>query len=444
MELQQFLNDHDVSSVDVAKENDTLQCCGCMDIIHGPAYIYQAMGIEIALHKSCGELPHKIQKDIFHPHPLRFNMLDLFVCDACTRFNMAFFSYRCTYCEFKLDFKCAMAIFNDENEIAKRDEVTHQGSTIHHFCHPHQLTRCMSSSPTTLIGIASLKFLWGSRKLKCVACKQEIQGTSYICIPCKFVIHDSCMNEMPRQVQRSPFHPHLALLPRPFHPDRDASIQVRCYGCSKKIKGFGFYCNKCDVNLHVSCAKYRTRVVKHSRHRHDLLQLGKSIIHNISCDACGEDCIDSCFSCKICDFNIHLQCIPLPSSFVHKHYLHPLVLVNPLVEDDSGDYYCDICEMERNPDLQVYFCEECNFIAHVDCVLSEVLEPTIETLLDPERMEETPKDENGELEQRGHNKMIKSDWMKRDGRTLTEIGMVNGYSLVDSVPHPPQLEWGWV
>ncbi|KAK9042064.1 hypothetical protein V6N11_017145 [Hibiscus sabdariffa] len=210
-----------------------------------------------------------------------------------------------------------MAIFSDQNEIDKRDR---QGSKIPHFSHQHQLTRCIVS-------------LEESIKVKCVACKQAIQGTLYICLPFSFYIHESCMNEMSRQVQRSSFHPHHALLPRPFFPDRER--QVRCYVCIEEVEGFSFYCNEWDVNLHVSCANYPTRAIKYTRHPHNLLQLGKNIIHNISCNACGQDCNDSYFSCKECDFNIHPQCIPLPSSFTHRRHMHPLVLVRAVVEDDT-------------------------------------------------------------------------------------------------------------
>ncbi|KAK8689669.1 hypothetical protein V6N13_088382 [Hibiscus sabdariffa] len=320
MKLQHFYHHHELCFKEVGKDDDTRWCYGCWDIIHGPAYIC-SICCKVAMHKSCAELPPQIQKHTFHPHPLKFDIMNGLVCDACRRLTFSIISYRCMSCELKLDFKCAMAIFNDENVIAKRDEEDSQGTTIPHFSHQHQLTRCILS-------------LVESLKVKCVACKQAIQGTFsyiYVCIPCLFVIHESCMNEMPRQVQRSPFHPHHALLPRPFFPDRER--QVRCYVCSKKVQGFSFYCNECDVNLHVSCANYPTRAIKHTRHPHNLLQLGKNVIHKISCNACGKGCDDSCFSCKECDFNIHPQCIPLPSSFTHKRHMHPLVLVlEPTIE----------------------------------------------------------------------------------------------------------------
>ncbi|MBA0654196.1 hypothetical protein Goklo_021257 [Gossypium klotzschianum] len=49
---------------------------------------------------------------------------------------------------------------------------------------------------------------------------------------------------------------------------------------------------------------------KHSCHPHNLLQLGKSIIKGLSCDAYGrENCNDSLFSCRKCGFGV------LPKSF---------------------------------------------------------------------------------------------------------------------------------
>ncbi|KAA3472932.1 Cysteine/Histidine-rich C1 domain family protein [Gossypium australe] len=381
MEFQHFSHHHKLSFRE-AYEGD--ECAGCLDVINSPAYICEVD--EFVMHKVCAEMPPQIQKVAFHPHPLNFNLLDIIVCDACRRFSANYIIYKCTYCEFNLDFKCAMAIINDENEIAKRDDEDLQRTTTTHFSHPHQLTRC-KVSPTSELGERVFETFWQSSKLKCVACKQELQGTlSFICLPCQFLIHESCMNDMPVQVLSSPFHPHHILHPRPFF---NAQKQVRCYACTKKVNGFSFYCNTCDVDFHVSCAKYRTRATKHSCHPHNLLQLGKSIIKGISCHACGrKNCNDSLFSCRKCAFNVHPKCIPLPSRFEHKRHLHPLTLVSPFAEDDSEDYYCDMCEIERNPEIHVYHCAECNYIAHIDCVLSEVLEPLEEMPLDPQRMEE--------------------------------------------------------
>ncbi|KAK8271842.1 hypothetical protein V6Z12_D11G290400 [Gossypium hirsutum] len=313
MEFHHFACPHKLSFREADRES---RCLGCLDVINGPAYISEA-----------GFGMHKVYA---------------IVCDACSRLSVSYICYRCMYCDFNIDFRCAKAIINDENEIEKRDDEDLQRTRTLHFSHPHQLTRCKLN------------------KLKCVACKWELQDTqAFMCLPCRFIIHESCMNDMPMQVQSSLFHPHHILHPRPFFN----AGEVRCYACRSKVNGFSFYCNKCDVDLHVSCAKYRTRATKHSCHPHNLLQLGKSIIKRISCRACGrKNCNDSFFSCRKCDFNVHPKCIPLLSSFEHKRHLHPLMLVSPFAEDDSGDYYYDMCETERNPEIHVYYCAECNYI----------------------------------------------------------------------------------
>ncbi|KAG8479044.1 hypothetical protein CXB51_028917 [Gossypium anomalum] len=515
--FQHFAHPHKLSFREAYLYGD---CARCLDVINGPAYICEVD--KFVIHKVCAEMPPQIQKDVFHPYPLKFKLLDIIVCDACRRFSACYIIYKCIYCELNLDFKCTMAIINDENEIAKRDDEDLQRITTPHFSHPHQLTHC-KVSPIKSLEKRCLKSFGN----QCVACKQELQGTlSFICLLCKFFIHESCMNDMPMQVLSSLFHPHHSLYRRPFF---NAQEQVWRYACRKKVNGFSFYCNKCDVDFQVSCAKYQTRATKHSCHPHNLLQLGKSIIKGISCHVCGrKNCNDSIFSCRKCDFNvleppkemlldpqrkenfdvgslglemnyvlvhvkainfvysilttnvllqkmkpknsfhprhplpiflgpsesgprckacneyiqgllfgcltcnfpmhysyakyqfreikhnchadhhilylgkhffgdksplcnacgqackdtlfsclkcmfyIHLECISLPSVVKHKCHLHPLELTTLMFEDDYEEYYCDTCETQRNPEHDIYYCKECNYVSHIDCVLPEV------------------------------------------------------------------------
>ncbi|XP_022743784.1 uncharacterized protein LOC111294628 [Durio zibethinus] len=355
-----------------------MTCFVCLDIISGPAYICETC-LDFVLHKSCAELPPEIRRDAFHPHPLRFTVGNLIVCDQCAILQACLISYSCMYCMFNLDFKCAMAISNyyklpTHEALQKRRQIK---TTIHHFSHNHQLTRskfsCLTKEEKN-----GFQRLWGQEKFKCKACKQKLHDTQiYTCIPCRFVIHESCVNEMPRQVLQSPFHSQHILFPRPI----PKGPSYTCSACKEEVKGIGFYCNQCDVTVHVSCAKYQTRAIKHDCHPHQLLHLGKSILSKISCNACHKDCDNSFFGCIKCDFYIHVECIPLPPRVEHRRHLHPLVLKNSFVEDDSGDYYCDMCETERNPEHRIYFCEECTYIAHIDCVHPKV-KPAEEMFLD--------------------------------------------------------------
>ncbi|XP_062079489.1 uncharacterized protein LOC133783912 [Humulus lupulus] len=81
----------------------------------------------------------------------------------------------------------------------------------------------------------------------------------------------------------------------------------------------------------------------------------------------------SAFSCAECSFKVHLQCGMLPSTVSYEFHIHPLVLVDWVIDDGCGEYYCDICETERDPRLCVYYCEDCKYVAHVQCLASEII-----------------------------------------------------------------------
>jgi hypothetical protein len=56
----------------------------------------------------------------------------------------------------------------------------------------------------------------------------------------------------------------------------------------------------------------------------------------------------------------------------HKVSGHPFTLCHTL-EDDSSEYYCDICEEERDPKHWFYYCSNCNYHAHLGCILGKYL-----------------------------------------------------------------------
>ena len=65
-----------------------------------------------------------------------------------------------------------------------------------------------------------------------------------------------------------------------------------------------------------------------------------------------------------------MRCATLPHTVGYKQHKHPFTL-RYTAEDDSGEYYCDICAEERDPKLWFYYCEECSFPAHPKCILGE-------------------------------------------------------------------------
>uniref|UniRef100_A0A2N9FDZ5 Phorbol-ester/DAG-type domain-containing protein n=1 Tax=Fagus sylvatica TaxID=28930 RepID=A0A2N9FDZ5_FAGSY len=71
-----------------------------------------------------------------------------------------------------------------------------------------------------------------------------------------------------------------------------------------------------------------------------------------------------------CEFALDFKCATLPLTTRYKQHEHPFTLYcTP--EDDSGEYYCDICEEERDPKHWFYYCADCNYPAHLQCILGK-------------------------------------------------------------------------
>ncbi|XVF06430.1 hypothetical protein REPUB_Repub06bG0047400 [Reevesia pubescens] len=78
------------------------------------------------------------------------------------------------------------------------------------------------------------------------------------------------------------------------------------------------------------------------------------------------------YRCVQCDINFHLECIPIPPTTKHRYHRHDFMFIDSFIEDDSGEYCCDICEEERDPKHPVYCCKDCKYIAHIHCALDKV------------------------------------------------------------------------
>ncbi|KAK9274733.1 hypothetical protein L1049_021984 [Liquidambar formosana] len=148
---------------------------------------------------------------------------------------------------------------------------------------------------------------------------------------------------------------------------------IRCEGCERKNFRFCYGCDECDFKLDFKCA-FRAPTVKYEGHEHLLTLYEKN---QDLCNSCGQNCYAFVLRCVECDFNLNIDCFcSLPSTIQHKCHIDPLTLMASSVvqeDDDYDEYYCDACEKERNPNLPVYYCAECDYVAHIDCVISEVL-----------------------------------------------------------------------
>lgn len=336
-------------------------CYGCFETIHGPAYFCEICG-DFWLHKSCFELPSELTKHSLHSiHSLTLivrppSLAGFFVCDGCRDMSPGF-AFHCKACRFNLDVKCAIS--TDGEDLRSRKCV--KDTEIPYFGDEHLLVSFNAKQEV---------------EKTCTGCQLILSGPAYGCLDCEFYLHESC-KDMPSEIQH------------PYHPPHPLRAQVAEYGsecdaCHMPIRKVFYRCSECDFNLHILCANRSLKVsssLKYKDHEHDLYYFAASYFNEYSlCNTCRKVCKGSYYICLECKYYVHLDCIPLPRVVENdghsRDYSHYLTLKDCFVEDDSGQYYCELCEKERDPTYHVYYCDQCPdrnpYLAHIECLMSEV------------------------------------------------------------------------
>ncbi|KAK7818835.1 hypothetical protein CFP56_040899, partial [Quercus suber] len=362
-------------------------CWGCWEPMLGPSYSCKECREEETFHhKSCAKLPLGLPHHPLHPlHPLilfdEYNSevnKEFSNCNVCKEY-CGEYCYFCYRCNFKLHIKCGSLA------------PTTEAPEVHH--HP-------------------LTFFWKLITFTCDLCGKEDKGMPYVCNPCGFGIHTRCAN-FPRRLKVVQHNHPLNLI---HSLELHQSNSQLCQLCFLKVG------SKCDFAAHLDCAMSRgnmedinllelkeeesaesksmlenvdskldqsvdseickviktivredgTKIatkIKHFSHEHDL-KLTDEVPNNKICDSiCGSE-LYRVFHCTTCEFVLDFKCTTLPQSAWYNQHEHPFTLCYT-PEDDSGEYYCDICEKERDSKQWFYYCADCNFPAHSECILGE-------------------------------------------------------------------------
>ncbi|XP_065635305.1 protein VACUOLELESS GAMETOPHYTES-like [Quercus suber] len=184
-----------------------------------------------------------------------------------------------------------------------------------------------------------------------------------------FLVHNSCAS-LPRTLKVIR-HKHLLHLTHSYlEVGLHQSDSRFCQLCVQKVNtNYGFYyCSKCDFVAHLDCAAdYRYRENLRFARTSSTSSLSIESKHNCSC--CDSK-ISPIFRCTTCEFALDFKCATLPQTARYKQHDHPFTL-RYTAEDDSGEYYCDICEEERNLKHWFYYCANCDYPAHTKCILGE-------------------------------------------------------------------------
>ncbi|KAA8518237.1 hypothetical protein F0562_015711 [Nyssa sinensis] len=337
MELE-YIHEHPLIFYEAQKDDpQSLDLChGCGKNILGPAYRC-SQECFFHLHKLCAELPKQINYNQHWQHPLILLIKPPYNCrcNVC-RGLWDKFTYHCSHCHFDLCISCAL-----EEEL---DYHSHE--------HPLFLYEVGKGDAQSLD--------------LCHGCGNGILGPAYHCSQqqCFFYLHKICA-ELPKKINHT-LHPQHSLnlfIKPPYH-----SQTCECDVCQEHWDKFTYNCSDCDFNLCISCVLGKERRIKHESHEHPLDLLQRPTL--FQCDACDTKSEDISYICTVCSFRIHKGCASLQSTIKNSDHDHPLTLAYSF--PDKYLKLCKICSLRVRPEHWVYYCDICNYFAHVKCATSKL------------------------------------------------------------------------
>jgi hypothetical protein len=423
---------HPLFLIDVKYENRKGICKGCNRGIEGN-FMYKCFDCNFKLESKCASLPLTIQAES-HAHPLTLMRKSVsFTCDACGKEGKGMF-YSCAVCPFLVHLECAsfplivkhirhshplnltssLEVYQSDHKLCQLcvkivdiddiDYMVYYCSTCDYVNHLHCATNEQLLDETfvpkfedTELGrdesidsfpYVVLKSKVGEDKIekaveikhfshqhdlelideqlenkeKCDACVSPISLPFYSCAQCRFSVHKSCV-ELPRKMSHS-LHRHTLIL-----LTKTPKYVFDCDACHRSCNGFTYHCDKCKFNLDVHCSLIPD-IIDHDGHEHQLIL--SSALYSDRCGSCSsEGRIFFRCAMKDCEFTMDFKCATLPRTIRYGPYKQPFILSYKDKDSSTNEYFCDICEKERDPKHWFYYCAELNFPAHPDCILGK-------------------------------------------------------------------------
>ncbi|KAM6554613.1 hypothetical protein CsatB_015375 [Cannabis sativa] len=360
-------NSHTHNLILQQESNDHIKCCICSDEISEPPFIECESCDDYYSHITCEEFISSCDDQINHPfhpsHQLKLSRDEFyFICSSCHQIHFFNPCFTCDQCNFYIDIKCfRMPPITCDDDQEHIQHVTHQ--------HPMPLLRPDETED-----------------IECFACHVTCSGEGeacYGCKPCKYFLHKSCA-QLPLQIKPHSCHDQ----DHPLSLFVASKLFITCKICYKDNLLFTYGCGECDFHLCINCATTMfLPIFKYKYHHHPLYFVEKIHTKLDKCHSYDSYCqnpmlqgsvefkytTSSIFFCIKCDFKLHFLCGMLPRSIKYEYHIHPLTLTDLVIENENGEYCCDICESEREPRVCVYYCEDCVYIAHVHCLAPQII-----------------------------------------------------------------------
>ncbi|PSR76923.1 Diacylglycerol kinase [Actinidia chinensis var. chinensis] len=213
----------------------------------------------------------------------------------------------------------------------------------------------------------------------CIACDLPISDDervkSYHCAKCKIFLHNFCVN-FPKEIAKHPLH-----LAHPLTLDMDTERlgkTTTCNACGEKFRGSCVYgCQGCNFYLEVQCLflEPEPTIQSHSHGNLLLLEETRPTYSPHRCFACGKKIADPPFlRCPPCNISLHFQCplsYTIQNTFHEQRTFHEHALaLTPWYFGDADNPDCKICKKEMSAMHPTYYCQECGYVAHINCATS--------------------------------------------------------------------------
>ncbi|KAG6743795.1 hypothetical protein POTOM_052497 [Populus tomentosa] len=150
------------------------------------------------------------------------------------------------------------------------------------------------------------------------------------------------------------------------------------------MSGPSYSCTSCNVFLHKKCAELPPEIKRQIHPEHPLRLLPN---HHLICGFCNETCYESfVYCCFVCEFNLHIKCAFPPCVYAadqdQGHQFRRLLNAPSLksisftcnacgTDGDDSPLLCTLCQLlvheEFDTEYGVYYCPDCDFVAHVNC-----------------------------------------------------------------------------
>ncbi|XP_062170923.1 protein VACUOLELESS GAMETOPHYTES-like [Alnus glutinosa] len=235
----------------------------------------------------------------------------------------------------------------------------------------------------------------GENEVVCSGCDKSVCGPAYKCSEyCTFFLHKSCA-ELPREIQH-PAHPNhnLVLVAPAKYKTCDACLR-RCNRC------LAYRCHSCNFDLDIECAS-GWQVNADDGHQHEFVPIMKKI--QLDCEVCGQDRNSFPQVCRICQLLAHTICAVMPRTMKIMADRHLLTLIYSLRKVIKGhdDVFCNLCFTKLNLNCAGYYCQQCDFVAHVRCARKNSIEPSDTLDFSIDLMEDINFEEDEECDELKH------------------------------------------